>query len=60
MTVGFAEGLKAVQRQRASLLYSVIGEDAYDDSAGAKRVTEQQLAAGADIIFGMGDGARSA
>ena len=35
----------------------MIGEAAYDDAAGAKRVTEQQLAAGADIIFGMGDGA---
>lgn len=56
MTVGFAEGLKA-SNGSARLLYSVIGEDAYEDSAGAKRVTEQQLAAGADIIFGMGDGA---
>ena len=56
MTVGFAEGLKAANGS-AKLLYSVIGDDAYDDSAGAKRVTEQQLAAGADIIFGMGDGA---
>ena len=35
----------------------MIGEAAYDDSAGAKRVTEQQLAADADVIFGMGDGA---
>lgn len=56
MTVGFAEGLKA-SNGSAKLLYSVIGENAYDDSSGAKRVTEQQLAAGADIIFGMGDGA---
>ena len=56
MTVGFAEGLKAANGS-AKLLYSVIGEAAYDDAAGAKRVTEQQLAAGADIIFGMGDGA---
>jgi simple sugar transport system substrate-binding protein len=56
MTVGFAEGLKAANGS-ARLVYSVIGDDAYDDSAGAKRVTEQQLAAGADIIFGMGDGA---
>jgi basic membrane protein A len=56
MTVGFAEGLKATNPD-AKMLYSVIGEAAYDDAAGAKRVTEQQLAAGADIIFGMGDGA---
>jgi basic membrane protein A and related proteins len=56
MTVGFAEGLNAANPD-AELIYSVIGEAAYDDAAGAKRVTEQQLSAGADIIFGMGDGA---
>lgn len=56
MTVGFAEGLKATNGS-AKLIYSVIGEAAYDDSAGAKRVTEQVLDAGADIVFGMGDGA---
>jgi basic membrane protein A and related proteins len=56
MTVGFAEGLKAANAD-AKMLYSVIGEAAYDDAAGAKRVTEQQLAADADVIFGMGDGA---
>ena len=56
MTVGFAEGLKAANPE-AGLLYSVIGEAAYDDAAAAKRVTEQQIAAGADVIFGMGDGA---
>ena len=56
MTVGFAEGLKATNAD-AQMLYSVIGEAAYDDAAGAKRVTEQQIAAGADVIFGMGDGA---
>ncbi|MCC6943182.1 MAG: BMP family ABC transporter substrate-binding protein [Thermomicrobiales bacterium] len=56
LTVGFAEGLNA-SNPDAKLIYSVIGEAAYDDAAGAKRVTEQQLANGADIIFGMGDGA---
>src|SRR5215210_1237804 len=56
MTVGFAEGLKAANPDD-TMLYSVIGEAAYDDAAGAKRVTEQQLAAGANVIFGMGDGA---
>jgi simple sugar transport system substrate-binding protein len=56
MTVGFAEGVHATKPD-AKLLYNVIGEAAYDDAAGAKRITEQQLAAGADIIFGMGDGA---
>ncbi len=56
MTVGFAEGLKA-SKPDATMLYSVIGEAAYDDAAGAKSVTAQQLAANADVIFGMGDGA---
>jgi len=56
MSVGFAEGLKAA-RPEARLLYNVIGEAAYDDAAAAKRVVEQQLAAGADIVFGQGDGA---
>ncbi|MGI9255203.1 MAG: BMP family lipoprotein, partial [Thermomicrobiales bacterium] len=56
MTTGFAEGVKATKPD-AKMLYSVIGEAAYDDAAGAKRVTEQEIAANADIIFGMGDGA---
>jgi simple sugar transport system substrate-binding protein len=56
MTIGFAEGVKATD-PAVNILYSVIGEAAYEDAAGAKRVTESQLAAGADIIFGMGDGA---
>ncbi|GIK39121.1 MAG: BMP family ABC transporter substrate-binding protein [Chloroflexota bacterium] len=56
MTVGFAEGVKATD-PAVNILYSVIGEAAYEDAAGAKRVTESELAAGADIIFGMGDGA---
>ncbi len=56
MSVGFAEGLHATKPD-ARLLYAVIGAAAYDDAAGAKRVTDAQLAAGADIVFGMGDGA---
>ena len=56
MTVGFAEGLHAV-RPDAKLLYQVIGEAAYDDAPNAKRSTETVIAAGADIVFGMGDGA---
>lgn len=56
MTVGFAEGLHTV-RPDATLLYQVIGEAAYDDAPNAKRATETVIAAGADIVFGMGDGA---
>lgn len=56
MTVGFAEGLHWVNPD-ATVLYQVIGEAAYDDAPNAKRVTESVIAAGADIVFGMGDGA---
>jgi basic membrane protein A len=58
MVVGFAEGVHATSTT-VKVLYSVLGssDDPYSDAAGAKRVTEQQLAAGADIVFGMGDGA---
>ena len=56
MTVGFAEGLKAA-RPDAKLVYTSVGEGSYDDAAGAKQVTDTVLAANADIVFGMGDGA---
>ena len=56
MAVGFAEGLKA-SRPDAHLIYTSVGEGTYDDAAGAKQVTDTVLAANADIVFGMGDGA---
>src|SRR6202000_1806600 len=33
------------------------GPAAYSDAAGARRVTEQVIGAGADVVFGQGDGA---
>jgi basic membrane protein A len=56
MTVGFMEGVHSVN-PKIRFLYNVIGEAAYEDAAGGKRNTEAQIAAGADVIFGMGDGA---
>jgi len=56
MTTGFAEGVHSVNPD-ARFIYNVIGEAAYEDAAGAKRNTEAQLAAGADVVFGQGDGA---
>lgn len=56
MSAGFAQGLKAANPE-CRLLYSVIGEGAYADAAGGKRNTEDQIAVGADVIFGLGDGA---
>jgi simple sugar transport system substrate-binding protein len=56
MSAGFAQGLKA-SNPSSNLLYSVIGAEAYSDAAGAKRNTQDQIAVGADVIFGLGDGA---
>jgi len=56
MSAGFAQGLKE-SNPNSSLLYSVIGAAAYSDAAGAKRNTQDQIAVGADVIFGLGDGA---
>jgi simple sugar transport system substrate-binding protein len=56
MTAGFAKGVKDTKPE-VKVLYNVIGEAAYDDAPNARRVTETVIAAGADIVFGMGDGA---
>jgi simple sugar transport system substrate-binding protein len=56
MSAGFAQGLKAAN-PKCRLLYSVIGEAAYADAAGGKRNAQDQIAVGADVIFGLGDGA---
>jgi simple sugar transport system substrate-binding protein len=52
----FAQGAKA-QKSDIKIIYAVIGPAAYSDAAGGKRVTQSEIAAGADIIFGQGDGA---
>ena len=51
----FAAGVKA-ENADVKLIYAVIGPAAYSDAAGGKRVTESVIAAGADIIFGQGNG----
>ena len=56
MSAGFAQGLKA-SNPSSKLIYSVIGEAAYADAAGGKRNTQDQIAVGADVVFGLGDGA---
>ena len=55
-SAGFADGARAAD-PTVELLYAVIGPAAYSDAAGANRVTTALIAAGADIIFGQGDGA---
>ena len=54
-SAGFAMGARAANPD-VNLLYAVIGPAAYADAAGGKRVTESVIAAGADIVFGQGDG----
>ncbi len=54
-SAGFAEGARAAKPD-VRLRYAVIGPAAYSDAAGAKRVTESVIAAGADIVFGQGNG----
>lgn len=54
-SASFAEGAKA-EKPGINVRYAVIGPAAYSDAAGGKRVTEALIAAGADIIFGQGNG----
>ncbi|MDZ5696565.1 putative B6 ABC transporter substrate-binding protein [Chelativorans sp. M5D2P16] len=54
-SAGFAEGVRD-EDPEVDITYAVIGPAAYSDAAGGKRVTESVIAAGADIIFGQGNG----
>lgn len=54
-SAGFAMGVKA-ENPDVKVTYAVIGPAAYSDAAGGRRVTESVIAAGADIIFGQGNG----
>jgi basic membrane protein A and related proteins len=55
MAAGFIAGARAT-RSDIKIEYAPVGEEAYADAASGKRVTETVIAAGADIILGMGDG----
>jgi basic membrane protein A len=52
---GFVAGARSVNKS-VTFRYARIGQASYADAAGGKRVTQQVIAAGADIVFGMGDG----
>jgi simple sugar transport system substrate-binding protein len=54
-SAGFALGARAANPD-IDIIYAVIGPAAYADAAGGRRVTESVIAAGADIIFGQGNG----
>ncbi len=55
-SAGFVQGAKSVT-PGITIRYAVIGPAAYSDAAGARRVTDSVISAGADVIFGQGDGA---
>ncbi len=53
---GFVAGAKSVNPD-IKILQATVGQAGYADAAGGKRVTETVIAGGADVVFGMGDGA---
>jgi basic membrane protein A len=53
---GFVQGARSVKKD-VKFRFARIGQASYADAAGGKRITQQVIAAGADIVFGMGDGA---
>lgn len=55
MAGGFVEGAKSVNPD-IEIRLAQIGQAGYADTAGGRRVTQQVIADGADVIFGMGDG----
>lgn len=56
MAGGFAQGVHRVDPS-IKIVIAYVGPAAYGDSAGGTRVAKQVIAAGADVILGMGDGA---
>jgi basic membrane protein A and related proteins len=56
MEGGYIAGARSVN-PKITVKLAQIGPASYDDSAGGKRVATSVIAAGADVIFAMGDGA---
>ncbi len=54
-SAAFALGVRA-ENDAVNIVYAVIGPAAYGDAAGGRRVTESVISAGADVIFGQGNG----
>ena len=53
---GYCQGARSVNKN-IKFKYGRIGQASYADAAGGKRITQQVIAGGADVVFGMGDGA---
>ncbi len=56
MAGGFAQGVYSVDPS-IEIVIAYIGPAEYGDSAGGRSITDQVIAAGADVIMGLGDGA---
>ena len=56
MEGGYIAGARSIN-PKITIKLAQIGPASYDDSAGGKRVATSVIAAGADVIFAMGDGA---
>ena len=56
MAGGFAQGVYSVDPS-IDVVMAYVGPANYADSAGAAQTTKQVIAAGADVIMGMGNGA---
>jgi simple sugar transport system substrate-binding protein len=53
---GFVQGARSIN-PNLKFRYARIGTASYADAAGGKRITNTVIAAGSDVVFGMGDGA---
>ena len=56
MSGGFIAGARSVNPS-IKIDVAYIAAAGYDDSAGGKKVVQQLIASGDDVVFGMGDGA---
>lgn len=52
---GYVQGARSINKN-VTFKYGRIGQASYADAAGGKRITQTVIAAGADVVFGMGDG----
>ncbi len=55
-TGGFVAGARSVAKG-LKFYFAQVGQAGYADAAGGKRVTQSVISRGADVVFGMGDGA---
>jgi len=52
---GYCQGARSINKS-VKFKYGRIGQASYAAAAGGKRITQTVISAGADVVFGMGDG----